>query len=73
MQLTMEQRILIVKSYCETKSYNQVQNKFRNLFPECLSPNKTAIGRNVKTYERGGTSLNVKITEKYQHKNTRKH
>ena len=43
MQLTMEQRIFHVKSYHETKSYNQVQTKFRALFPERLPPppNKT--------------------------------
>ena len=41
MQLTMEQRTFIVKSYCETKSYNQVQTKFITLFLERLPPNKT--------------------------------
>ena len=41
MQLTMEQRTFIVKSYYETKSYNQVQTKFITLFLERLPPNKT--------------------------------
>ena len=59
MQLTMEERIFIVKSYYETKSYNQVQTKLRTLFPERLLPNKTTIRKNVKKYERDGTSLNM--------------
>ena len=58
MQLTMEKRIFFVKSYYETKSYNQVQTKFRTLFPERLPPNKTTIRKNVKKYERNGLSLN---------------
>ena len=47
MQLTMEQRIYIVKSYYETKSYKEVETKFRTLFPERLPPNKTIIRKNV--------------------------
>ena len=59
MQLTMEQHIFIVKSYYETKSYNQVQTKSRDLFPEHLQPNKTTIQKNDKHYQRDGTSLNM--------------
>ena len=59
MQLTREQRIFIVKSYYETKSCNQVQTKFRTLCPERLRPNKTTIRKNVRKYERDGTSLNM--------------
>ena len=59
MQLIMEQRIFIVKSYYETKSYNQVQTKFRTLFPERLPPNKTRIWENVKKYKRDDISLNM--------------
>ena len=55
----MEQRIFIAKSYSETKSYNQVQTKFRTLFPERLPPNKTTIRKNVNKCERDGTSLNM--------------
>ena len=36
----MEQSIFIVKSYCETESYNPVHTKFRTLFSERLPPNK---------------------------------
>ena len=59
MQLAMEQGIFIVKSYYETKSYNHVQTNFRTLSSECLPPNKTTIRKNVKTYERDDTSLNM--------------
>ena len=44
--LTMEKYIFTVKSYYETKSYNQVQTKFRTLFPQCLPPNKITIRKN---------------------------
>ena len=49
MQLAMEKRIFVVKSYYETKGYHQVQTKFRTLFPERLSPppNKTTIRKNA--------------------------
>ena len=43
MELTMGQRIFILKSYYETKSYNQVQTKFRTMFPERLLPNIIVI------------------------------
>ena len=59
MQLTMEQRIFIAKSYYKTKSYNQFQTKFRTLFPERLPLNKTTIRKNVKKYEKDGTYLNM--------------
>ena len=61
MQLTMEQRIFTVKLYDEKKSYNQVQTKFRTLFPERSPPNKTTIRKNVKKYEGDGTSLTLSL------------
>ena len=48
MQLAMEQCIFIVKSYYGTKSYNQVQSKFRTLDPEHLPQKKTTIKKYVK-------------------------
>ena len=59
MQLTMEQRIFVVKSYYETKIDNQVQTKFRTLLPERWPLNKTTIWKNVKKYERDDTPLNT--------------
>ena len=44
----------------QTKSCNQVQTKFRTLFPEYLPPNKTTTRKNIQKYERDGTSLNMK-------------
>ena len=55
----MEQCIFNVKSYYETKNYNQVQTKFRTLFPECFPRNKTTLWKNVKKYVRDDTPLNV--------------
>ena len=59
MKLTIEQRNFIVKSYYETKSYNQVRTKFRTLFPERLPPKKTTIRKSVKKYDRDGSSVNM--------------
>jgi hypothetical protein len=38
MQLTKEQRIFVVKTYLETKSFTQVQQLFEDHFPERTSP-----------------------------------
>ena len=54
MQLTMEQRILIVKSYCETKSYNQVQNKFRNHIFKCEDHGEVSAQEHKKTLKQYG-------------------
>ena len=59
MQLTMEQRIFIVKLYYKMKSYNQNQTHFRILFWEHLLPSRTTIWKNVKRYERDSTSLKM--------------
>ena len=66
MQLTIEQSIF--KSYYETKIYNQVQTKFRTLFPERLPPNKTTTRKNVENYEsmRGMARSGRRITTKKQ-------
>ena len=48
-----------MKSYYETKSYNQVQTKFRSLFSELLPPNKTTIRKSVRKYEKDRTFLNM--------------
>ena len=44
----------------QTKSCNEVQTKFRTLFPEHLPANKTTTRKNTQKYERDGTSLNMK-------------
>ena len=59
----MEQCIFIVKSYCEMKSYNQVQTKFRTLFPELLPLNKTMIRKMLKRM-RGMAHLQTWISGK---------
>ena len=49
-QLTIQQRVFIVKHYLETKSYAQVRFLFRNEFPERNPPTNMAIYKNVKKY-----------------------
>lgn len=59
MQLTNEQRAFIVKRYFETKSYLEVQESFRQRFPDRNPPSKSTIQRNVAKYTREGTSQNL--------------
>lgn len=58
-QLTTAQRIFIVKKYYETKSYQSVQEAFRQAFPDRNPPAKSTIQHNLRKYEEDGTSLNV--------------
>ena len=58
-QLTTEQRTFIVKKYYETRSYVDVQNAFRQAFPNRNPPAKSTIQHNIRKYETDGTSLNV--------------
>ena len=60
MQLTTEQRVLVVKQYHETKSYTAVRESFRQKFPGKNPPAKRTIQKNVEKYDRYGTSLNLK-------------
>ena len=56
--LTKEQRVFIVRSYFETKSFKEVARLFTLQFPATPSPSKSTIWYNVKKYEEHGTSLN---------------
>ena len=49
----------------QNKKVSQVETKFRTLFLKHLPPIKTTIWKNVKKYERDGTSLKW-ITEDQQ-------
>ena len=57
-QLTIEQRVFVVSTYQETKSYQTVQQRFRQRFPDRNPPTKRSIYQNVLKYTRHGTSLN---------------
>lgn len=45
MSFTQEQRVFIVLSYCESKSYAKCQEDFSNAFPDAKVPNKSSICR----------------------------
>lgn len=58
-QFSTEQRILMVKKYLQTRSYEEVVQSFRQQFPNRAPPSWKTISRNVKKYERHGTSHNL--------------
>ena len=57
-QLTVPQRVFIVKTYFETKSYVDVRRLFAEQFPERMPPTKKNIKKNVDKYLNHGTSCN---------------
>ena len=57
-QLTIQQRIFVVRTYFETKSYVEVRRLFQNEFPGRRPPTDMTIYRNVIKYSQHGTSLN---------------
>lgn len=57
-QLTVEQRVFVVRTYFETRSYDAVRDLFQNQFPNRPSPTNMTIYRNVNKYQDHGTSLN---------------
>ena len=56
-QLTIEQRVLIVKYYIQTQSIAAVRG-IKGRFPNRNLPSKSTIWRNVQKYLRTGTSHN---------------
>ena len=58
-QLTTQQRVFIVLHYNRTQSLLEVQNAFRERFPDRNAPTKTTILKNVRKYSHHGTSLNL--------------
>lgn len=59
MQLTKEQRVFVVKTFHETKSYVAVREAFGRRFPGRNPPAKRTIQKNVEKYDGNGTSLNL--------------
>ena len=62
MQFTTEQRIFMVKTYFEHKSYEEVRRLFSIQFPERDPPTKAGIWKNVTKYLNYGTSLNRNVS-----------
>ena len=58
-QLSVDQRVFVIKTFFETRILLQVQRLFRERFPGREPPNKTTIWKNVKKYSEHGTSLNM--------------
>ena len=59
MQLTVEQRVFMVSTYFETKSYNAVREAFVQRFPGRNAPCKNTVYKNIQKYKENGTSLNL--------------
>ena len=58
MQLT-EQRVFVVKNYFETISFEIVQQRFQENFPERSSPTKKTIWKKVRKFNNEGTTINL--------------
>ena len=58
-QLTVEQRVFVVRTYYESHSFAEVQRLFRLQFPDRNPPDKANIWRNVQKYLNNGTSWNM--------------
>ena len=58
-QLTVEQRVMIVDSFIRTQSYKRVQDEFSELYPNRAVPARSTILRNVKKFQRTGTTHNL--------------
>ena len=50
MQLTKQQRVLLVAVWMRSKSYQVISQEISENFPERNVPNKTTIWKNVKKY-----------------------
>ena len=67
---TSKQRTFVVTNYFKTRSLKMFSNSLNNAFGiERVSPTKITIWKNVKTYETGGSSLNLN-TDRKGHRRT---
>ena len=57
-QLTIEQRTFIVKTFYETRSLQLTREAFMERFPDRHAPAAKTIWANVRKYEQHGTSQN---------------
>lgn len=57
-QLTVQERVFVVKTYFETHSFQEVRRLFLLQFPQKTPPVKATVWRTVKKYLDHGTSLN---------------
>ena len=59
MQLTTEQRVFVVTEWLRTGSLQQVSEAFGQRFPDRAIPAKSTLWKNIRKYQREGTSLNL--------------
>ncbi|CAH1800266.1 unnamed protein product [Owenia fusiformis] len=59
MQLTQDQRVFVVGEWLRSGSLQQVADQFRVRFPDRNVPGKSTIWKNIKKYQREGTSPNL--------------
>ena len=57
-QLTTEQRVVVVTNFIRMKNVREVQDAFRLRFPDRNPPLRNTIVDNVRKYQNTGTSLN---------------
>ena len=57
-QLTVEERVLLVTTYLRTGSLEAARNAFRDQFADREPPTKMTVWRNVNKYRETGTSHN---------------
>ena len=57
-QLTVEERVLLVTTYLRTGSLEAARNAFRDRFADREPPTKMTVWRNVQKYRETGTSHN---------------
>ena len=61
-QLTGKQRVFIVRTYFQTRSYVEVRRLFQNEFPRHAPQEPKTIHRNVVKYNEHGRSLNRNLS-----------
>jgi hypothetical protein len=59
MQLTTAQKVFVVETYLQRRSFVAVREAFRERFPDRNPQAKRTIQSNVEKYLREGTSLNL--------------
>ena len=57
-QLTVEQRTFIIKTFFQTRSLQRTRESFRARFPDRQPPPLKTIWANVRKFSQHGTTLN---------------
>ena len=57
-QFTLEERVFMVVTYCQTGSQVETLNRFRVQFPNSRLPSRHTVNKNYRKYIEYGTSTN---------------